>query len=434
MFEKYITNNIKIRNINLKKPFFFSFIQVSTSFINLVFLDFISKIYSLEVVGLLSFIISFAALPTMIIGCGFNQIVIIHITNKNKTFSEILSINFISRLIVIIPSILILSFLLNLEINNIFACLLLASEIAKNVLPTLLIDEMKLTHLITYSSFLEKLILIILIKFFFFESSFDIVLVFYSLIQLISIISLSILLFKYFPAKNLKYNFKDIKNEIYNSFKGIPNILSQFTFGHLVKIFLGYVGDYEFLAKFTIGSKLINVLLLPLNYYFRIITSNLNSFAAKIKKQLIENKSLSIQNIFAESTIITTLYFLFSTVIICIFLNVKELRDIFPNILGFKGLLPLSLMLILYESLCKFGDALEQIIIGVKGRKLVLKSFLPGTIFSLFFNIFGLVIKNKAYMIFGMFFGYLLVFINMYNTINNWTYKFNNVPPNKNKI
>ena len=419
MLEKHISKNLKFRKFYFRKSFFLSFIQILTSFSNLIFLNLLSTRYSFEVLGLLSFISSFANFPGMIIGDGFNQQIIIHITNQNKNLSQIASISLISRLLVVIPVIFISCFFLNLEVNNSFACLLMSTEILKNVLPTLLIDEMKLTHILTFSFFFEKLVILILFKYVWFDTSFNLVLVAYSLIQLTSTISVAIIFLRYVPDLKFVFNLKDIKSEIINSFKSIPNILSQLSFIHLMKLSLGFAGDFEFLGKLSVGYKLVNVVLLPLSYYFKIITSSLNQLASKIKKQVFYNKNFNNKNVIKEASIITTVFCFLNLIFVWIFFNIEGLKYLYPNILKFEGILPIAFILIIYGSFGRLSDAIEVVYLGVKGRKAVIKSYLPGTLFSLFFNIVGIVTRIKTFMILGFFLGEFLVFIILLKKLNN---------------
>lgn len=425
--------NLNLEKLILRNPFVFTCIQLLASFINISFLNWLSNKYSFEAIGLISFIFSFAGIPAALISQGFDQLILMHITSQKNTLSEIASLTISSRIVLTIPIIFITSFLFNLTTNNIFACLLISTEILKNIVPNELIDQMKITYIVTLASFLEKLSLFILVKYLLVNLNFNGILASYALIQIIYTVSLLIIFKRKLTNLKLQFNISRLKFEIFNSFKSIPNILSQLSFGNLVKLSLGLSGLYEYLGQFSIAWQLANVATLPISFDLRVNLNKITDLGSYLKNKNSRKGNYINKKIINSFFIRYITFGLISGLIFGFFLNMNSITDIFPKILKFQGLYSLALFIIIYLSFAKFGDALEKVIIGFQGRKLVLKSYLPGMFFSLIFNLIGIITKNKLFMIIGFSLGHFLTIAIMYAIVKN-SINIRNLPHNKAKF
>ncbi len=374
-----------INKSSLNNPYFLSSTQILNTLINILIISLITKYYSYSTLGLITFSQSIGGIFTALITECFDQLIILKLTQEKHKLSEILSLTIISRLVILIPIIMMSYIFIYFKTKLFFLGFIMISESLKSIIPSTIIDKYKETYNLVLISILERglIFICIIVLLNNNQENTNIIYLVFTLPGLFFTI-LTLLLVQYKIEKI--YLFKKSKiifNEIITAMRGAPNVLSKISFLYYAKFLMGINGLYDDLGKLSVIHKIANVCVMPLSYFFRLqygeIIGATKEMTRKLNLNLDFNVNHSIDNILKKGFLISLLNLITLTFII----NNQYLIKKFPEILAIENIKFPCLVLFLYLAIVKFEQVFEIIFIGVYGRRKLLKFYLPGSLISI---------------------------------------------------
>ena len=132
-----------INKSSLNNPYFLSSTQILNALINILIISLITKYYSYTTLGLITFSQSIGGIFTALITECFDQLIILKLTKEKHKLSEILSLTIISRLVILIPIIMMSYIFIYFKTKLFFLGFIMISESLKSIIPSTIIYKYK---------------------------------------------------------------------------------------------------------------------------------------------------------------------------------------------------------------------------------------------------------------------------------------------------